>query len=266
MPNQTFCERYGPWAVVTGATDGMGRACAMSLAERGLNLVLVARRPERLADLARTLQTRHGVTTRVVVADLAAPAGNQRLWAAIADLDVGLLVAAAGHGSAGPFLDLSLDNELDMLAVNARSVLEQVWHIGQRLKARGRGGIVLFGSLLGFHGTPGSANYAATKAYVQSLAEALGVEWRAHGVDVLACAPGPVHTGFAARAHMQMGLAADPQAVAEVTLRALGRRSTVRPGALAKLLGWSLATAPRAWRVRIMGVIMRGMTAARGAA
>ena len=180
---------------------------------------------------------------------------------ATAELDVGLLVAAAGYGSAGHFLDRPLDDEIDMLTLNCRSVLAQSWHMGQRLRARGRGGLVLFGSLLGFHGTPGSANYAATKAYVQSLAEALRVEWQGHGVDVLACAPGPVHTGFANRAGMQLSMAAQPAEVAEATLNALGRSGTIRPGLLSKLLGWSLGTAPRAWRVRIMGQIMRGMTA-----
>ncbi len=266
MQDKTFRERYGPWGVVTGATDGMGRACAQELAAKGLHLVLVARRVERLIALANTRQAAHGVQVRVVAADLSTDAGHLQLMAGVADLEVGLLVAAAGHGSAGPLLDQSLDNELDMVHVNVRAVLAQVWHLGRAMKARGHGGVVLFGSLLGFHGTPGSANYAATKAYVQSLAEALHVEWRPHGVDVLSCAPGPVHTGFAARARMQMAQAADPQAVARATLKALGRQSTVRPGWLAKVLGWSLGTAPRGLRVRIMGQIMQGMTADRGPA
>lgn len=264
MPHTTFQLRYGPWAVVTGASDGIGLACAHWLARQGLNLVLVARREDRLNALAAELGVRHSVKVRVVASDLAQPGGNAALLAAVADLDVGLLVAAAGFGSAGDLLDRPLAQELDMVDLNCRSVLEQVWLIGQRLRQRGRGGVVLFSSLLGFHGTPGSANYAATKAYVQSLAEGLRVEWRHSGIDVLASAPGPVHTGFAQRAGMQMAQATTPEVVAHQTLSALGQQGTVRPGWLSKLLGWSLATAPRALRVQIMAQVMRGMIAPEG--
>jgi uncharacterized protein len=125
---------------------------------------------------------------------------------------------------------------------------------------------VLMSSLLAFHGTPLSANYAATKAYVQSLAEGLRAEWSAHGVDVIASAPGPIDTGFAKRADMRMAQTLPAAVVARQTLAALGRRGTVRPGWLSKLLGWSLATAPRALRVTIMGRIMGGMTAHQRAA
>lgn len=259
-----FLRRYGPWAVVTGASDGIGQACAHELARRGLNLVLVARREDRLQTLGAQLTAQHGVQVRLVVTDLARPHGNVPLFNALEGLDVGLLVAAAGFGSAGDFLQQDLQDEVEMLHVNCRSVLEQVWHVGQRLNRRQRGGVVLFSSLLGFHGAPGSANYAATKAYMQSLAEGLKVEWRTKGVDVLASAPGPVHTGFAQRAHMRMAKAATPEVVARVTLDALGRQGTVRPGWLSKVLGWSLATAPRGLRVEIMGRIMQGMSAPGG--
>lgn len=264
MPHTTFQLRYGPWAVVTGASDGIGLACARWLAQQGLHLVLVARREDRLNTLAADLTRQHGVQVRVVATDLAQAQGNAPLFKAVEHLDVGLLVAAAGFGSAGELLGRPVAQELAMVDVNCRSVLEQVWHMGSRLRQRGRGGVVLFSSLLGFHGVPGSANYAATKAYVQSLAEGLRVEWRRSGVDVLACAPGPVHTGFAQRAGMQMGLAGTPDVVAHETLSALGQRGTVRPGWLSKLLGWSLATAPRALRVQIMAQVMRGMTAQEG--
>ena len=107
------------------------------------------------------------------------------------DLDVGLLVAAAGFGTSGPFLDSDLTQELEMLDVNCRALLSQSLHFGRRFAERGRGGLILLASLVGFQGAPFSANYAATKAYVQSLAEALHVELALRGVDVLASAPGP---------------------------------------------------------------------------
>ncbi len=124
---------------------------------------------------------------------------------------------------------------------------------------QGRGGIVLFGSLLGFHGAPFSATYAATKGFVQSFAEGLRAELKPLGVSVLSVAPGPVGTGFASRAGMQMAQSATPETVARGALAALGRLGTVRPGFLAKFLGWSLAMLPRPGRVRVMGLIMKSM-------
>ena len=261
-----FQQRYGSWAVVTGASEGIGQAMAAALAARGLHLVLCARRADRLADLARELSARHGVACRVCAADLSDPEGWERLARATDELPVGLLVAAAGFGSSGPLLAADLGTEQDMLAVNCGAVLALCHHFARRLAGQGHGGLVLMSSVVAFQGVPGSAHYAATKAYVQSLAEGLGAELAGCGVDVLACAPGPVHSGFAARARMHMSQAATPAQVAEASLQALGRRRTTRPGGLAKLLGWSLALLPRPWRVKVMGQVMKGMAARPGSA
>jgi short-subunit dehydrogenase len=126
--------------------------------------------------------------------------------------------------------------------------------------ARGRGGLVLMSSLLAFQGVPRAANYAATKAYIQSLAEGLRKELAPHGVDVIASAPGPIHSGFARRAGMSMSMGQRPSAVARTTLLALGRRATVRPGWLSKLLELSLAFLPRRGRSWILARVMAGMT------
>lgn len=253
--------QYGPWAVVTGASDGIGQAFAIELARHGLNLVLVARREAQLAALADQLHRAHGIRTRVLALDLAHPDAAARLDAACDDIDVGLLVAAAGFGTSGPFLSSMLAEERGMLSVNCDAVLAQCWWFGQRLRRRGRGGVVLMSSLLAFQGTPRAAHCAATKAYIQSLAEGLRVEWAPHGVDVIACAPGPIASGFAQRANMVMNGADRPATVAQATMRALGRRGTVRPGVLSKLLGWSLASLPRWAQVRVIGQVMAGMTA-----
>jgi hypothetical protein len=259
-----FRHRYGPWAVVTGASSGIGLAIAGELAARGLDLLLVARRDAVLDAVAARLSAAHPVRCEVLRADLGGQAGRAVLCGRMNDLDVGLLVHAAGYGTAGAFLATDAAAETDMLQVNAVAALELAHALAPRLAARGRGGLVFLSSIVAFQGVPRAANYAASKAYVQSLAEALALELRPHGVDVLASAPGPVASGFAARAGMDLGRAADPAGVAAATVRALGRGSTVRPGMLAKFLGYSLATAPRALRVRIMAAIMAGMT--RGAA
>ena len=258
--NQPFKSQYGPWAIVTGASSGIGRAIAMEAAEAGLNLVLVARRGAELQQLAAEVAARRGIQTLVLSGDLSIQDEVQRIEETTRGLDIGLLIAAAGFGTSGNFIDANLQDELSMLQVNCRAVMELSLLFGRRLVQRGRGGIILFGSLVGYQGTPHAAHYAATKAYVQTFAEGLHAELGPKGVDVLASAPGPVLSGFGERARMQMGLAEKPDRVARATIAALGKRMTVTPGVLSKFLTWSLMTAPRGLRVRIMGQIMGGMT------
>jgi len=253
--------KYGPWTLVTGASEGIGREMARRVAAAGLHLVLVARREEALHLLAAELTAEYGIETRVLVADLAREEGVAAVLTGSADLDVGLLIAAAGFGSSGRFIDASLPDELAMLDVNCRALLALTFHFGRRFADRGRGGLVLMSSVVAFQGVPKAAHYAATKAYVQTLAEALHVELAPLGVDVVASAPGPVHSGFAARAGMRLGLALTPSDVAQATLDALGRRATVHPGWLSKLLAYSLAPLPRSARVRVMGRVMAGIAA-----
>ncbi len=253
-------RRFGPTALVTGASDGIGRAFALQLAEQGFNLILVARRRTALRELARDLGVRFGTEVAVIPIDLSAPDAVATVLEETKGTQIGLVIAAAGFGSVGRFLQQDMASEINMVDLNCRSVVELSHGFGQRMAQQGRGGIVLFGSLVGFNGAPLSATYAATKGFVQSFAEGIAAEMRPLGVQVLSVAPGPVGTGFAARAGMQMGRAATPDTVARSALAALGRRGTVRPGALAKVLGWSLAMLPRWGRVRVMGVIMKGMS------
>jgi short-subunit dehydrogenase len=261
---QGIRDRYGPWALITGASDGIGRECAIALARQGMHLVLVARRETVLAALAEQLTRDYGVACRVIAADLGKPDAANALDDSTHGLDIGLVIAAAGFGTSGPFLSSDLDNERDMLAVNCGSALALSHRFGHRFGQRHahgkRSGLILFSSLVAFQGVPGSANYAATKGYIQSLAEGIAPEFAAKGIDVLATAPGPVHTGFASRSGMRMGQALTPARVAAATLAALGQRTTVRPGWLSKLLGWSLAMLPRWGRTRVLALIMRGMT------
>ena len=149
-----------------------------------------------------------------------------------------------------------------MIAVNIAAVMRLSHTFAGRLAARGTGGIVLFGSIVGWQGVPGQANYAASKAYVQSLAEGLHDDLKALGVDVLAVAPGPVDSGFGARAGLTMTGATSPDIVAAATLNALGRKRTVIPGARAKFLTWALLPLPRRFRSLILGTVIAGMRSA----
>jgi uncharacterized protein len=265
-PRGIWAETYGPYAIVTGASEGIGQAFARDASKRGLNLVLIARRQDLLEALAAELKAAHGISAIALPLDLSKPDSTAEIERAIADLDIGLFVAAAGFGTSGPFLDVAAADELGMIDVNCRAVVAQTHLIARRLQSRGRGGVVLFSSIVAFQGVPGSANYAATKAFIQTFAEGLRVELKPHGVDVIACAPGPVESGFAARAGLKMGAAAKPADVAVQTLDALGKSGTVRPGFLSKLLGYSLSMLPRFGRILVMTQIMAGMTRQSGKA
>lgn len=251
--------RYGPVALVTGASDGLGRAFTEELARQGYDLLLVARRQSVLDQLAGKLSTRHGVNATVIAADLGTSDGVEAVIAATAGRDVGLLVAAAGFGSSGFLMDQPARSELEMIDVNCRAVVALVHALAPRLVARGRGGIVLFGSLVGFQGVPRAATYAATKAFIQTFAEGLRPELRPHGVDVIAVAPGPVSSGFAARANMILRGAPGPEGMPAEVLAALGRKTTVRPGFQSKLLEALFTGMPRSIRTLIMSQVMKSM-------
>jgi short-subunit dehydrogenase len=258
-----FLDTYGPVALVTGASSGIGREIAYRLAEGGFDLVLLARREPELRVVADELAARHGTGVRVLPLDLAHPESLDRVASATAGTDIGLCVAAAGFGTSGPLIRSPLAREREMVEVNCAAVMGLTWLFGKRFADRGRGGLILLSSIVAFQGAPHAAHYAATKAYVQALAEGLHVELRPHGVDVLATAPGPVNSGFADAAGMRMGRVLSPRAVAQRSLDALGRRPTAFPAPLSRVLKDSLAPLPRRARVRIMGSVMAGMTAHR---
>jgi short-subunit dehydrogenase len=233
---------------------------ATDLAARGASLVLVSRRRASLEALAQELHDRLKARCLVVAVDLAHPDGSDTVKANTANLDVGTLVAAAGFGNSGPFIRNQIATELDMIDVNCRAVVELAHDLGHSFSERRRGAIVLMSSLLAFQGVPRATTYAATKAFIQTFAEGLRIELRPIGVDVIAAAPGPVRSGFEARANMRLSRALGPSVVASQTLDALGRKATVRPGNLSKLLEASLSPLPRSGRFRIMQAVMSGIT------
>lgn len=260
VPTESVSKgKFGPTALITGASDGIGRALAVQLAKEGFDLVVVARSEAALRNLAKDLSGRFNINVRIIAMDLTTPSAVTTLLAKTDEFPIGLLVAAAGFGSVGPFLQRDLASEINMVDLNCRVVIELCHGFGRRMSAQRRGGIMLFGSLVGFQGAPLSATYAATKGFVQSFTEGFAAEMHPLGVHVMSVAPGPVKSGFAMRAGMHMTMSESPDTVARGALAALGGRTTVRPGALSKFLGWSLAMLPRWGRVQIMGLIMKGM-------
>jgi hypothetical protein len=250
----SFHNKYGPWAVVAGASEGLGAAFARAIAARGVNLVLLARREGALAEVAASLRAQVEVKTAAL--DLGAPDLAERLQSLTAELDVGLCVYNAAASHIGPFLERSLADKQAIVDVNCRGPLIAAHVFGQRFVARGRGGIVLMSSLTAFWGSPLIATYGATKAFNLSLGEALWYELGPQGVDVLACCAGATRTpGFLRSLGGRRGPPSmAPDAVAEEALAALGGPPSMVPGVANKLASQLLRRLlPRRSAVSIMG-------------
>lgn len=253
-------QKYGPWAIVTGASSGIGLEIAVHLASAGLNLVVNGRNEIALLELKKKLNHQYNIEVKTVVTDVANSEGVEAIIAATGGLDIGLLVVSAGFGTSGAFIDSSIYSEVNMLRVNCEALLLLTHYYSQQFVRQKKGGIILMSSMMAFQGVPFSANYAATKAYVQSLAEGLAEELRPHGIDVLAAAPGPVDSNFGKRADMKMRISLQPSQVAVPIIRALGRTSTVLPGLLTKFLVYSLRLLPRWGKIKVMQKVMSGFT------
>jgi short-subunit dehydrogenase len=230
-------HQFGPWAVVTGASSGIGREFAHQIADAGINVVLVSRRLAVLQDLGAALARGYGVDYRAVGVDLSDPGMLTPIAEATNDIDVGLLVSNAGAALPGPFLDSDLQAQRAVLRLNTATHLGLTHHFGERLARRGRGGIVLVSALGAVHGVPYMAHTAATKAYVTSLGAGLHVELAKRGVHVTVLHPGPTRTPVLA----ELGLDPDkmpmspmaPDDCAREALRALARnRARCIPGRL----------------------------------
>lgn len=185
-----FTERYGPWAVVAGASEGLGAQFAKQLSERGLKVVLIARREQVLKELASTLPTE----TKCLPLDLASPDAAERIAEFTRELDVGLVIYNAALSPIGPFLDQPVADNLRAIDVNVKTPTALMHHFAPRMVKRGKGGLVLLSSLTAFQGSPFVSTYGATKSYNLALAEGLWAELRTSGVDVLAVCAGATAT------------------------------------------------------------------------
>src|SRR5712672_3739235 len=176
--------QFGPWALITGASSGIGKEFARQIAASGINVVLVARREALLAELGRALSQEFGVQYRALAMDLSQEGFIARLADATRDLDIGLVVSNAGTGNPGEFLKLDRQLLQATLRLSAMAHLNIAHHFGAKLAKRGRGGLILAGAMGAENGVPCMANDGAAKAYVHSLGEALHYEFKPLGVYV----------------------------------------------------------------------------------
>jgi short-subunit dehydrogenase len=259
---ESFVNKYGPWAVVAGASEGLGAEYGRQLAARGLSVLLIARRAAALDELAAEIRGQNAVQVRTAAIDLADPDLANKLRAATDGLEVGLVVYNAAYSTIGEFLTQDLDSALKTIDVNCRGPVIFAHLYGRAMATRRRGGIILMSSFAGGQGSPLIATYAATKAFNLVFGEGLWDELGRAGVDVLVCRAGATRTPNYARSQARGGdfLLTDPPPVVQKTLDSLGRRPTMIPGLLngfsAFLMGRLL---PRKLAVQIMSKTTRSM-------
>ncbi len=254
-----FKDKYGPWAIVTGASSGLGKDFAYQLAEKGLNVVLAARREDRLKALAAELESRYSVEAQVAVVDLSKEDFLPAMLKVTDDLDIGLLINNAGFANSGEFLDNDLESELRLLHVNCRAPLLLTHEYGNQLKKRKKSGIIFVSSVAGFSGIPLWTNYAASKGYDMLFAEGLGAELKKSGIDVLALCPGSTRTEFHDVADINPMMAMDSKDVVKIGLSKLGKKNVVVAGLMNKFNANSTRFLPRFMNVKTFGLFIGQM-------
>jgi short-subunit dehydrogenase len=204
---EDFANKYGGWAVIAGASEGIGASLADQLAARGLDLVLIARNRALLDEVATHAREQHGVQTRVVVQDLTDPDVGAKVADAIDGLDVGLMIYNAGASDrTTTFLENEYEYSLKQIKLDCIGPIALAHHFGTAMRDRGRGGIVLVASLACLAGSATLAMYSAVKAFQHNFAEGLWAELRPHGVDVCCIPLGMTYTP----AFQRMGIEYDP--------------------------------------------------------
>ena len=198
-------QQFGPWALVTGASSGIGREFARQTAAAGINVVLVARRETTLIEVGRSIAKDFKVQHRVIVMDLSQEGFVSKLAEHTKDLDIGLVVSNAGTPNPGEFLKLDRQLLEETLRLNTMSHLDVAHYFGRKLAERKRGGLILVGAMGAENGVPCMANDGAAKAYVHSLGEALHYEFKPLGVYVTVLAAGFTNTAVLEK----FGLVAD---------------------------------------------------------
>jgi uncharacterized protein len=251
---------FGPWALITGASSGIGRGFAEQVAANKINVVLAARRLPALDELGRELAARHGVQFRSVRADLAGPDFMDAVIGETQDLDIGLVVSNAGDMVLGEFVTGSYALLARETTLNVNSHLAIAYHFGQRLAGRGAGGLLLVSSTAALQAVPYTANYSAAKAYVLNLGEGLHHELAPRGVNVTVVLPGATRTPMLSRFGADKGamgrLAMPVDICVADALNSLRANRAVRISGRMNRLTTAL---PRSVRTRLFGTFSKSM-------
>jgi len=248
MSENDFVERYGPWAVVVGGSEGVGSAFADRLARQGLKLLLVARKPGPLQQTAADVRRKYGAEVRTLSLDVATPDAAAKIIAAAETFETGLLICNAGADSSFKyFLDRPLEESERMVMLNVLTPMRLARHFAAAMSERRRGGLIFCSSLAGLAGTPGNGVYSAVKAFIDTFAEMAWFELGKQGIDVL-CALFPlVRTPAMERLGLKFDgeiKGADPGDIADETLANIDRGPVLHAGGTTER-GMRLRTLPR---------------------
>jgi len=252
-------NKYGNWALITGATSGIGAELTSQIAAQGMNVVLVARKEKELAVQAASLAKRYGIETKYVSADLSTSEGIDKIKQI--QEEIGLLVIAAGLEVNGAFEKTALEMELKQIQVNVVGTLQLTHHFSKEMVERKRGGILMIASLSGHMPNPYFSNYAGTKAYVLNLGASLYGELTPKGVDVSVLSPGLTNTPMVADNGIDWAKtpmkAMDPSEVAEIGLNGLGKRFLSIPGGKNKIMAAMAKHSPLEMQARMNEKMIR---------
>src|SRR5258707_885507 len=229
-------DRFGPWALVTGASSGIGKELTRQLAANGLNVVIAARRIDLLKELGDGIEREFSAQSRAVQVDLSEDDSIDKIKDVIRDLDIGLIVSNAGAVKAGEFMTMPLKDLHDQISINVVAHMELVRYFAPRLVKRGRGGVMLVGAMVTSHGIPYLANPSATKAYISALGEALHDELEKQGVAVTVLTTGATDTAAVPEIMVDPGaMPMKPMSVAQVASEGIAaiqaNKSVCVPGA-----------------------------------
>ncbi len=255
-------DQYGPAALVTGASSGIGKAFADCLAAEGFDLVLVARREQRLEEIKEDLQSRFHVTVLSISQDLAKEDASNNIVQQIsnANMEIGLMIHNAGTGSHGEFDQLDIEEEMSMIDLSCKTPLRLTHSILPKMKKKKRGGIIFVSSIVSRFPTPFMATYSAVKSFQYDFSTALNGEYKSYGIDVLALLPGHTHTEFFERNDIQPAAPFNgltPDAVARQALKALGKKPYVVAGTSNKLFVFLGRFFPVSSLIRINRSVLR---------
>ncbi|WP_159084350.1 SDR family NAD(P)-dependent oxidoreductase [Dongshaea marina] len=240
----TLLEKYGPWALVTGGTSGIGAALAEELAKAGINLLLAARNQQKLEQQAQSLTSRHSIEVATISVDLSQKDAYRELIDKSEGYEIGLFIPSAALENNGKFTQIAAEDELRLLQLNVISVYALTHHFARKMQERKKGGILLITSLSGIMPSPYFANYAGSKAYVQNLGYSLNWELKRYNIDVSVLTPGPTSTPMLEGTGVDFAKTPmsimSPQSVAKIALKGLGRKVVIVPGLKNRIMAFML--------------------------
>tara|TARA_R110002049_G_scaffold214533_3_gene385996 strand:+ start:12594 stop:13409 length:816 start_codon:yes stop_codon:yes gene_type:complete len=261
---KNLITKYGPYVLVTGASSGIGKEFANQLAELGFNLITVARRKSILDSLAKNLKSKYNIEIKTIGLDLTESDAIEQLIKETEYLEIGLIIINAAALTMGSFLKNNIRQETDLLYLNTQVPLKLIHYFGNKMKQKGRGGIILVSSMAGHSAAPYQANYAASKAYIFSLGQALNYELNKSNIDVTVLSPGLTNTeGIDNAKDNGVDFSKLPFTIMETSevvlaaLNGLGKKMIVIPGAKNNFFDFMTKyLTPRAFGIKMSGKLI----------